>query len=310
MTTILITIPFFAVIACGFFATRRKILNSEGRAGLNHFVYYFALPVLTFSLMAQSDLRGEFEWSFVAAYGSVAIVLFSISMLIALYLFRLESKLSVIFATACIYGNTGYFGLPFVIVAFGQDASVPIIICTTFDLAVMLPLASVLVEKAKTNQSLTIKQVFNNALRSIVRNPILVAVALGALFSLLGLQMPETMNRFVVLLGSAAAPCALFALGSSLDENVNEFFKLQILIISAIKLVVHPLLVWLFVFHVFSINDIWARSAVIAASMPVAVTVYILAQQYHTYIGRTSASILLSTIISVATLTFILNQLV
>ena len=309
MTTILITIPFFAVIACGFFATRRKIINSAGRAGLNLFVYYFALPVLIFSLMAQADLRGEFQLIFVVAYLSVALVLFAVSLIVARLVFRLETSFGVVFATACIYGNTGYFGLPFVIVAFGQQASVPVVVCTTFDLAVMLPLASVLLERTKASSTASLSQVYKKSMRSVAQNPLILAAVLGALFSVSGIQMPEVADRFVLLLGSAAAPCALFALGSSMDEERANFFQGEIFVISFIKLVIHPLIIWIAMFHLYPVDHDWARSAVIAASMPVAVTAYILATQYNTYVGRTSASILMSTVLSVATLSFILGQI-
>ncbi len=309
MTTILITLPFFAVIACGFFATRRKIINSEGRSGLNLFVYYFALPVLIFSLMAQADIRSEFQWIFVAAYLLVGLLLFTASLLVATLFFKIDYDLRVVFASACIYGNTGYLGLPFVVIAFGQAASVPVVICTTVDLAVMLPLASILLDFNKASSGISFAQVCRKFINSIVKNPLLVAVALGVLFSVSGLEMPQVADRFFVLLGAAAAPCALFALGSSLDEERAGFLQGEILTISFIKLVIHPMLIFFAMFHLFSVSDIWARSAVIAAAMPVAVTVYVLAQQYKTYIGRTSASILISTIISVATLAFVLNYI-
>ena len=308
MTTFLITIPFFAVIACGFFASRRKIIDSAGRTGLNRFVYYFALPVLIFSLMAQADLRDQFQWIFVVAYLSVALTLFILSFAVARLIFQLGRGLSVVFATACIYGNTGYFGLPFVIIAFGQDASVPVVVCTIIDLAVMLPLASVLLEKNQPSSASGTSKIYTKTLLSVIKNPLIIAVVLGALFSISGLQILEVADRFVVLLGSAAAPCALFALGSSIDEDRAEFLQAQIFVISLIKLAIHPLLIWFVMYHLFPIDAIWARSAIIAASMPVAVTAYILAQQYNTYIARTSASILLSTVVSVATLAFILTQ--
>ena len=307
MTTILITLPFFAVIACGFFATRKNILNSEGRSGLNLFVYYFALPVLIFSLMAKADLRGEFQWEFVAAYGSVGILIFALSMVIARYVLRLEQPLQVVFATACIYGNTGYLGLPFVTIAFGDEASVPIIVCTTFDLAVMLPLASVLLERSKASSNVPLERVLRHSIVAILQNPILIAVTLGALVSISGLPLPEVGDRFFVLLGAAAAPCALFALGSSLDEDRTGLLSREMMVISIIKLVVHPVLIWFAMFELFTVDHIWGQSAVIAAAMPVAVTVYVLAQQYNTYVGRTSSSILISTIMSVATLTIVLN---
>lgn len=310
MTAILITIPFFAVIACGYVATRFKIINSAGRAGLNQFVYYFALPVLIFSLMAQADLRGEFQWIYVAAYGSAALFLFAASLFLAHWILRMKYGSGVIFSTACIYGNTGYFGLPFVITAFGQEASVPVIICTTFDLAIMFPLASVLFERSGAlSSNRTIKQVARKSVSSVTRNPLVVATLLGALFSISGFQLPEVADRFIVLLGTAAAPCALFALGSSMDEERANFFQYQLWAISLVKLVIHPLLIWFAMFHLFPVDAAWGKSAIIAASMPVAVTAYILSQQYNTYVGRTAASILLSTVLSIGTLSFILNQL-
>jgi len=306
----LITIPFFGVIACGYFASRRNILHSAGRAGLNQFVYYFALPVLIFSLMAQADLRGEFQWGFVAAYAGAGLVLFTLSLIIARGLLRMPADAGTVFATGCIYGNTGYLGLPFVIIAFGQQASVPIVICTTFDLVVMLPLASVLVEKVKISEpSLSDPKIYQKSLLSVVKNPLIIAVLLGALFSMSDLELPQVADRFFVLMGSAAAPCALFALGSSIDEDRSNLLHRQLWLISSLKLIVHPLLMWISMFHLFAVDAVWAKSALIAAAMPVAVTVYVLAQQHQTYVGKTSASILMSTIFSMATLSFILSQI-
>ena len=307
MTAISITLPIFAVIACGLFAARRKIIDSDGQTGLNLFVYYFALPVLTFSLMANADLRAEFQGSFVAAYAFVAVVLFAASAIIARFVFRLSGEFSIVFATGSIYGNTGYFGLPFVVIAFGQQASVPMVICTTIDLAIMLPLASVLLERVQAESTPSSSQILRQAVESVLKNPLIIAAVLGAVFSLSGASLPEVADRFVVLLGSAAAPCALFALGCNMDVSRASLMQYEVFAISLIKLAVHPLLVWFAMFSLFEVDPSWGEIAVIAASMPVAVTAYVLAQRFGTYVGRTSASILLSTVVSVASLSLVLS---
>ena len=75
MLTILnVTIPFFAVIGCGFLSGRLGILGPAGRAGLNGFVFYFSLPVLLFSIMANSDFGEEFEWAFPLAWALVSLL--------------------------------------------------------------------------------------------------------------------------------------------------------------------------------------------------------------------------------------------
>ncbi len=307
MTTIAITLPIFAVIACGFFAAQRKIINEPGRSGLNLFVYYFALPVLTFSLMAQADLRGKFQLSFVMAYGTVAVVLFTLSAALARHAFRLSPPFSIVFATGAIYGNTGYFGLPFVVIALGQQASVPMVVCTTIDLVIMLPLASVLLDRMQSSTASETTHVFRRALAAVFKNPLVIAALSGAAFSMSSASMPAVADRFIVLLGSAAAPCALFALGCSLEVSRTALMQREVFAISLIKLAAHPLLMWLAMYHLFDVSQAWAAVAVIAASMPVAVTAYVLAQRYSTYVNRTSASILLSTALAVASLSIILG---
>ncbi len=307
MTTLSIIAPFFAVIGCGYFAAWRGIVNSSARSGLNQFVYYFALPVLTFSLMAKADLRGEFQWLFVTAWTCASLLLFAAALLAARLIFKLKFSFATVFATASIYGNTGYLGLPFVIIAFGSEAGVPVVVCTTIDIAVILPLASALIERSQQDVRASVPRIVRNAAHSLISNPLIVAVSLGAAVSLSDLAVPDTMQRFITLLGSAAAPCALFALGSSLVEDSFRAHKSQTLAISFFKLIAHPALVWLSMYHLFAIQPGWAASAVIAAAMPVAVTVYILSQQFNAFTGRTAASILISTVFSVATLSFIIN---
>ena len=309
MTTLLLTLPLFAVVACGYLATKLRLINSAGRSGLNHFVYYFALPVLIFSLMARADLRGEFEVTFVLAWLCASFVLFFVAYLLARNAFRLQQDLSVVFASGTIYGNTGYFALPLVITALGHQYTVPIIVSTTIDLMVMLPFASVLLELAKKADGSDFSQLGKMTAKTIVTNPLIIAALLGAAVSVSEIQLPNVMDRFILLLGSAAAPCALFALGSSLVEDGAKPLQTQTLAISFLKLAVHPLIVFGTMFWLFNVNDTWGKMAVVSAAMPVAVTVYVLAQQYNTYVNRISASIVVSTAISVATLSFILSHI-
>ena len=309
MTTLLLTLPLFAVVACGYLATKLRLINSAGRSGLNHFVYYFALPVLIFSLMARADLRGEFEVAFVLAWLCASFALFLVAYLLARRAFRLRQDFSVIFASGTIYGNTGYFALPLVITALGHQYTVPIIVSTTIDLMVMLPFASVLLELTKKTDMSDLRQLGNMTAKTIVTNPLIIAAMLGAAVSVSEIQLPNVMDRFILLLGSAAAPCALFALGSSLVEDSAKPLQKQTLTISFLKLTIHPLIVFGTMFFLFNVNETWGKMAVVSAAMPVAVTVYVLAQQYNTYVNRISASIVVSTAISVATLSFILSHM-
>lgn len=92
MLTILnVTIPFFAVIGCGYLAGMLGILSQPGRAGLNGFVFYFALPVLLFSVMAEARFDQGFEWKLLLAWCLVSTSLFLLVLPLAKSIFKLDT---------------------------------------------------------------------------------------------------------------------------------------------------------------------------------------------------------------------------
>ena len=68
MQTILNTaLPFFALIFCGYGAGRFRLLSEASVAGVNAFVFYFALPAFLFNLMATAPLDEVVNVPFVGA---------------------------------------------------------------------------------------------------------------------------------------------------------------------------------------------------------------------------------------------------
>lgn len=297
-----ITIPFFAVIVCGYAAERFGLLGEAGRAGINSFVFYFSLPVLLFSLMATTDVSDRFDWIFVGAYLGVSLVLFAAVLVTVRAVFGLSASEGALAALSGVYGNVGYIGIPLVVVMFGQAQVIPVILCLVMDLIIMIPLAILLIE-LQGGSDARLGNVFGKTSRALLTNPIIVSIALGILASLSGVKLPAVAMDFTTLLGSAAAPCALFALGSSLVGRKIAGAVAETGFVTVVKLVVHPVAVWIAMFHVFTIDPDWAWAAVIASTMPVAATVFVLAQQYETYVARSSSAILVSTVISVVTVT-------
>ena len=146
-------------------------------------------------------------------------------------------------------------------------------------------------------------------LRALAINPLIIAILAGTAMSLSGLPLPAVVHGFANLLGMAAAPCALFALGSSLYGQPMRGALAEVSVIALAKLIIHPLLVWFVMFELFEVDALWGFAAVLAASMPVAATVYVLAQQHETYVVRISTAIAVSTALSIITITAILAYL-
>lgn len=309
MITILnVTIPFFAVIGCGYLASMLGILGQASRVGLNAFVFYFAVPVLLFRVMSGAKLDDGFEWTFIVAYMLVSVVLFLLAFFLARFVFKLDIAHGAVHALGGVYGNTGYVGIPLVLMTFGPQASVPVIVCLTVDLALMIPLAMIFIETGQhPGEGKQLFHVLSKTVLALARNPLILAIAAGSIVSVYGLELPQMVQGFTKLLGTAAAPCALFALGSSLYGQPVRGAMGEVGAITVTKLVIHPALVWYAMFELFEVEPLWGFAAVVASTMPVAATVYVLAQQYDTYVVRTSTAIAFSTAVSVITVTAILT---
>ncbi len=298
-----LVLPFFTVIACGFLGAR--LISHNGLQGLNLFVQYFALPALLFSSMARGELASRFDSAFVTAYTCTSIVLALLGYTIFRFLFRRERSENGVMALGAVYGNIGYMGIPIIALILGPGASVPAVIALIIDVVVIIPLMSAVVVSASHSND----RLFNTLIKtflSTARSPIIVAALLGAALSLSGLDLPGAANRFLDILSAAAAPCALFALGASLLGKPMGSSIAPAMAVSLIKLILHPALLYFAMTMVFSVDPEWVKPAVIAASLPVALTVYIIAHQYDTHVTGASTAILLSTLLSLLTIPLIL----
>lgn len=305
-----LVIPFFAVIACGYFGAR--LIGEQGQRGINNLVLYFALPALLFSLMARADLAERFQVDFVAGYTTVSLVLFALTGLWIKLWLRPRRAETAVYAVASVYGNTGYMGIPIVVVMLGQQATVPTVVALIIDLAVMVPITAAIIESDDPRSNKGVMHGAWSALRGTARNPLIIASALGAAWSLASLPIPVMLGGFLDLLGAAAAPCALFAMGCSLYGKPLGGTLSPALFLSAAKLVIHPLALWFALTQVWQVDPEWVRPALIASSLPVAVTVYVIARQYGTLVISTSTTILVSTALSlltVPTLLLLLDRL-
>ncbi len=302
-----LVVPFFAVIGCGYAGAR--VIGESGQQGLNNFVLYFSLPALLFAMMARSNLADRFQWDFIEAYTAVSLTLFIATFVLVRSLLGTRRRATAIHAMSAVYGNTGYMGLPIVVVMLGQGASVPVVMSLIIDLSVMVPLTAALIESDSARSDRGVWHGAATAFLSTLRNPLIIASAAGAAWSLLELPLPGMLNGFLDLIGAAAAPCALFAMGCSLyGKPVGGTLGIALLI-SLLKLVGHPLLLWVAGVWIWSIDPLWLKPALIAACLPVAVTVYVVARQYDTTVVGASTNILVSTALSLLTVPLFLGLL-
>jgi hypothetical protein len=206
-------------------------------------------------------------------------------------------------AHCSIIGNTGFLGVPMLVVLLGEASVKTVLLVLTIDLVIFSSLFTILITLARGGRiDWTLpKRLFG----AVARNPMVVAMVLGLSWSATGWQVPGIANDFLRLLGAAATPCALFAIGASLYGRRVE--RVQIVTwLTFAKLVLHPALVAFGAFVVFGTDPYVAGVLIAAAALPVAGNVFILAQHYQTGPARVSATILVSTLASILTVPFVI----
>jgi malonate transporter and related proteins len=297
-------LPFFALIFCGYGAGRFRLLGEASIAGVNAFVFYFALPTFLFSLMATSPLADVVNGRFVAAYLSAGLAVFAVAALLGRLAFEIDTSEAALEGSAAVLGNTGYMGLPLVATALGDRAAIPLVLALTLEVAILIPLTVALIEAGKGLGEGRLRLI-GSVTNSLVRNPLIIAIFAGALISATSLGLPTPVENFTDLLGGAAGPCALFALGATLTGYPISAGLGEVSYMTFFKLLVHPAAVWSTT-RLFDVDPLWATVAVLGAALPVAANVFILARQYDTCVAQTSSAILVSTTVSLISVSALL----
>jgi len=143
----------------------------------------------------------------------------------------------------------------------------------------------------------------------IALHPFIIATAFGVAAAYFEFHPPLPLDRLLAYLANAAAPCALFAMGVTLALRPLKRVPAEIAPITLLKLIVHPLLCYVVLSWVGNFSEIWLFSAVLLAALPTATNVFVIAQQYGVWVERASATILITTCVSIATVTGLLYMI-
>ena len=184
------------------------------------------------------------------------------------------------------------------VLLLGEPAIVPVMIVLVVDLLFFGSLIVILITGSRDGRvSLGVLQTVG---KGLLQNPMIVSIFLGLAWSALQIPIPDVMNNFVSILGAAATPGALFAIGASLASKSAERIAVAAWL-SVSKLVLHPIAVAFAVLFFIPLDPYIAGVIIAAAALPTAGNVYILAAHYGVAPSRVSATILVSTSASVLT---------
>jgi predicted permease len=301
-----VSVPVFGLILCGYLAGYFGVLGTQSSETLNRFVYFFALPALLFIFVARAPLERILYWPFLAAWGGSLALTFGLTALLARLVYRDRLAVVGLRSMNASFANTGYMGIPLAITAFGEAAGLPAIIATAFMGIVLISLTIALIETDLSTKAGGAGGIARDVGLALAKNPLVLSVAAGALVPAFGISIPLPLAKFFDLLSSAAGPCALFAIGLFISGQSVKKGLHEAALITAIKLLVHPAIAWLLLAAVFEVEPLWAKVTILIAALPTGANCFVLAQRYNVFVAPTSATILLSTALSVVTVSLLL----
>ena len=302
-----VTIPFFALVLCGYLAARRHVLPESAIPGLNAFVLYFSLPCLLFRFGASTPVFELLNPVVMGVYLAAGLLIVFFTVAVSLNA-RVGMQDAAFGALVAAFPNTGFMGVPLLVALLGKSAAGPVICSVLADLFITSSLCIALAQAAVKGDGATtgVRAAAMRALRGAVSNPLPWSIALGAVFSVAGLALPGPLKAIVDMLADAASPVALFTIGAVLwrsSQHAHHRTPLRdYLPVALIKLFVHPLLVFALAAAAHAagapLSAFQVTVLTLAAALPSASNVSLLAERYGADNGRIARIIMSSTVLA------------
>ncbi len=293
LAALLVVLPVFGLIALGYLARWTKLLRETTGEGLSDFVFVLAVPCLLFRTLATADVPQTQPWGYWIAYFTGLAIVWALAMLIASRVFARKGPELVVSGFAAAQSNTVFVGVPMILKAYGDAGAVPLGLLLAIHLPVTMTVATLLAEGRAASPAMMIRRLFTH--------PIIIGIILGMLARPVVGQLPAPFWTLIDLIAAAAVPCALISLGISMRRYGLESGLGLPVALSALKLGLHPLIVYVLATKVFDMPPHWSGVAVLFAACPCGINAYLFAERYRQGVADASSAITLSTLISLFT---------
>jgi predicted permease len=304
-TTLLVVLPLFFVIALGYLAGRRQLLDAHQAAGVNRILVEFALPAALFTGTVQTPRAALLQLApLVTALLAIYATFWLLGNGLARGFFGHSSGAAVIQATTVAFPNTGFMGVPILGGLFGASSVVSVAIATVLGTLTFIPVAIMLLEMERGKHADGTpkhwREVLAPAFLNAARAPLTWAPLLAAALVLLNVQVPPEILAMLNLIGGVTAGLAMFAAGLTLAMfplRVNA----EIVVNAFVKMILQPAAMLLLV-RAMGMSSPLDAQAVILTALPTPVLATILATRYHVYRFEATSTFVFSSLCLLVTL--------
>jgi predicted permease len=234
--------PIYIVILAGYAATRMGLFSKADMRVFGKFVINFGLPALIFNAVAARPIAEVLHAGYMAAYLCGSLLMLALGFLCARRLAGLDHVGSTFAAMGVSCSNSGYIGLPILLLTMPALASVALAMNVIIENVVMIPLLLMMAESGRAGAGPAQRVFFQTVVR-VARMPLVLGLLGGLAINLLGWSLPAPLARSVTLFAQATAALSLFVIGGTLVGLPLRGMGPGVLAIAAGKLVGHPLAV-------------------------------------------------------------------
>ena len=285
LTVLNITAPVFLLAAVGFAWVK---MGFEYRVEfVTRLAMTLSVPCLIFAALMQTDVDPEA----LAALSLAAFVAYGLVMVGCFVVVKLARLDMQTYLAPLIFGNTGNLGLPLALFAFGEVGLgyavvvFAVMAILSFTIGIWMVAGS-------------------GSLKRVVREPLVAATLLGALFLWQGWETPAFLTNTIELIGQMAIPMMLITLGVAVARLETKAMT-RAAVLSVVKVFICVGAAWLAA-HWFGLEPIAAAVLIVQVATPVAVTSYLLAEKYGADEQPVAGLVVASTLLSVLALPVIL----
>ena len=235
------TLPLFFVMVLGYVLYQKKFLSDGFVAGANKFVFYVALPVQLFRDLGSTDVRATFDGAYVLF--CFAVTLGSILTLWVLAKLCLKNKSLVgEFVQVCYRSSAAILGSAFLQSIYGDASMSSLMILGSVPLYNIMAVVILTLESPDAAQTGSMAAKLKKSIRGIVTNPILLGIAAGFAWSLLGLPMPAMLNKTLSNVAGLTSPLALLVIGAGFKGRKALGYLRPTAVATVVKLMLLPAL--------------------------------------------------------------------
>ena len=308
-------VTVFGIMFLGLLAEHRRILAPTMALCLNQFVYWISLPALLFTQMCSIPMDGQattFMWATLAG----SLVCYLVAYLFFSKLWRDHRLETTIRTLAAVFPNAAFFGLPFIFMVFpdNEEAATAGMLGALLYSGVFL-IADASLDILSSSGAGERRNIGKKLIGELIHNPMIVAAIIGACAGFSGIPLPKAVTSITQMLGSTAAPCALFGMGMVLSAQLSgtsgmggSFSRKNLVFVCLAKLLLQPLFTFLVLFAADCTGTALAVGTVVSA-MPTGTMVYILGERYQACPTESSMTVIATTILSLASLPLIMLAL-